>query len=120
MSNFHTINVKDMNSMFSNCFSLKTINLSSFNTEKLTDMGGMFSKCLSLKELDLSNFDTKNVENMCCTFFQCSSLKELNLSNFHINKTTYVVDMIHGCPDGLKIKTKEKVRILNLGKSVKK
>ena len=53
-----------MGYMFSECYSLKELNLSNFNTNNVTDMGYMFSKCSSLKELNLSNFKTNNVTYM--------------------------------------------------------
>ena len=41
--------------MFSNCKSLKKINLSNFNTQNVTNMVSMFERCQSIKELDISN-----------------------------------------------------------------
>ena len=38
------------------------------NTEDVTDMSFMFSDCSSLKELNLSTFDTRKVKNMTCMF----------------------------------------------------
>ena len=53
-----------MNLMFSECSSLKELNINNFNTINVTYMRGMFFRCSSLKELNLNNFDTKNVNNM--------------------------------------------------------
>ena len=64
--------------MFSECSSLKELNLSNFNTNNVNNMSGMFYKCSTLKELNLSNFNTNNVINMSYMFSYCSSLKELN------------------------------------------
>ena len=44
-----------MNSMFSNCYSLNSINLSNFNTNKVTDMSSMFDGCKSLKNILTKN-----------------------------------------------------------------
>ena len=48
-------------------------------------MGDLFSECTSLKEIDVSNFDTSNVRDMSKMFYKCESLKELNLANFNTN-----------------------------------
>ena len=45
LSNFHTDNVRFMNSMFSGCSSLKELNISHFNC-KLALVNYMFSFCL--------------------------------------------------------------------------
>ena len=50
--------------MFSECSSLKELNLSNLNTDNITDMFYMFNGCSSLKELNLNNFNTNNVTNM--------------------------------------------------------
>ncbi len=45
-----------MRAMFSECKSLKNINLSNFNTTNVTDMSQMFKGCDFLKEINLSIF----------------------------------------------------------------
>ena len=74
LSEFNTINVKNMGFMFCLCSSLKSLDLSSFNTSKVTYMTQMFGGCTSLESLDLSSFDTKNVQFMNNLFFECYSL----------------------------------------------
>ena len=68
-----TSDVRDMSSMFSNCFRLKSIFL--FDTSKVTDMNGMFYGCYNLKTVPL--FDTSNVENMGSMFSGCSVLSSV-------------------------------------------
>ena len=113
----NTSEVDDMHSMFSNCTSLETLDLSSFNTEKVTymdamfdgstnlrtinlpkgfigsnvtDLNGMFRGCASLTELDLSGSNAEKVKNMGGMFYGCVALSNLNLSGF---KTGSVTDM---------------------------
>ena len=50
-----------MNWMFSDCSSLKEINIINFSTNNVKDMTGMFNKCSLLKELILYNFNTNNI-----------------------------------------------------------
>ena len=110
LSNFNTENLANIlveeyrrnRSIFSNCSSLTTIDLSSFNTKKITAFGGsssgsMFSDCSSLTTLDLSNFNTSNVTQMFSMFQQCSSLTSLNLSSFNTFQVTDMSYMFRVC-----------------------
>ena len=63
LSNFDTLKVKDMSSMFSRMSNIEELNLSSFNTSNVTNMSGMFNKTKKLRSLDISNFDTSKVTN---------------------------------------------------------
>ncbi len=45
-------------------FIFKYNKLLNLKTSYVIDMSGMFSDCSSLKEIDLSNFNTKNVKYM--------------------------------------------------------
>lgn len=113
----NTSEVEYMNSMFTKCTSLETLDLSSFNTEKVTDMqtmfegstnlrtinlpkgfigsnvtdlNGMFRGCASLTELDLSGSNAEKVKDMGWMFYGCVALSNLNLSGF---KTGSLTDM---------------------------
>ena len=113
----NTSEVDDMHSMFYNCTSLETLDLSSFNTEKVknmyamfdgatnlrsiklpkgfigssvTDLNGMFRGCASLTELDLSGSNAEKVKDMGNMFNGCVALSNLNLSGF---KTGSLTDM---------------------------
>lgn len=113
----NTSEVEYMNSMFTKCTSLETLDLSSFNTEKVTDMqtmfegstnlrtinlpkgfigsnvtdlNGMFRGCANLTELDLSGSNAEKVKNMRSMFYGCVALSNLNLSGF---KTGSLTDM---------------------------
>lgn len=113
----NTSEVEYMNSMFTKCTGLETLDLSSFNTEKVTnmsamfegstslrtiklpkgfigsnvtDLNGMFRGCVSLTELDLSGSNAEKVKNMFSMFYGCVALSNLNLSGF---KTGSLTDM---------------------------
>ena len=95
-----TSKVTNMYSMFSNCSSLTSLDLSTFDTSKVTAMGHMFSDCSGLASLDLSNFNTQSVTNMSWMFggyTGCKSLKELNLNNFSTSNVTNMSHMFHHC-----------------------
>ncbi len=83
LSKFISNNIESMKYLFHNCYSLESIVLTNFNTLNVKDMSYMFNFCYSLKEINLFSFNTKNVKNMSSMFSNCYSLKKLNLSNFN-------------------------------------
>ena len=86
-----------MNSMFSDCSSLISLDISNFKTSQVTNMNSLFSGCSLLSSLDLSNFETSKVNNMESMFSGCSSLNSLDLSNFKTSKVTTMDSMFKGC-----------------------
>lgn len=120
----NTSEVEYMNSMFTKCTSLETLDLSSFNTEKVTDMqtmfegstnlrtinlpkgfigsnvtdlNGMFRGCVSLTELDLSGSNAGKVKNMNSMFYGCVALSNLNLSGFKTGSLTEMRYLFSSC-----------------------
>ena len=74
-------NRSNMSSMFNNCQTLTSLDLSNFNTSKVTDMSSMFSNCRALTSLDLSNFNTSNVTTMNYMFRACEALTTVKVIN---------------------------------------
>ena len=72
--------------MFSDCQSLKELNLSHFITDNVTDMSFMLDKCSSLIKLDISNFKVTDETKLRYIFNGCSSLKELKCMDPKIKK----------------------------------
>ncbi len=97
LSSFDTTNVTSMRYMFLGCSNLNSLDLSSFDTTNVTDMYGMFSCCSNLNSLDLSSFDTTKVTGMDEMFYGCSSLSSLDLSSFDTKKVTDMDKMFYGC-----------------------
>ena len=97
LNNLDTSNVTNMHSMFYNCSSLTSLDLSNFDTSKVTGMSFMFFICSSLTNLDLSNFDTSKVTDMSSMFSYCSSLTNLDVSNFDTSKVTDMSYMFNSC-----------------------
>lgn len=120
----NTSEVEYMNSMFTKCTSLETLDLSSFNTEKVTDMqtmfegstnlrtinlpkgfigsnvtdlNRMFRGCVSLTELDLSGSNAEKVKNMGSMFYGCVALSNLNLSGFKTGSLTEMRYLFSSC-----------------------
>ena len=64
---------------FYDCNALKRIEgLEYLNTSEVKDMSGMFSDCWSLTSLDLKNFNTQNVTDMSEMFKGCSALTTIH------------------------------------------
>ena len=97
LSNFDTSKVTKMYYMFFFCRALTSLDLSNFDTSKVTSMSSMFSHCNALTSLNLSSFDTSNVTSMDSMFEYCSSLTSLDLSNFNTSNVTSMDSMFCGC-----------------------
>ena len=97
LKDLDTSNVNSMYSMFENCSSLTSLDLSNFNTSNVTNMYSLFYGCSLLTSLDLSSFDTSNVTNMRYMFGSCSALTSLNLSNWNTSNVTDMTSMFAGC-----------------------
>lgn len=72
---FDTSNVTDMSNMFNGCSSLKS--MPQLDTSNVTDMSVMFQSCSSLKSIP--QLDTSNVTNMSTMFYSCSKLISIPL-----------------------------------------
>ena len=93
----NTSNVTNMNSMFTNCSGLTSLDLRNFNTSNVTSMVDMFNGCGGLETLDVSSFNTNNVTNMYSMFEGCSNLTSLDLRNFNTSNVTSMGAMFDGC-----------------------
>ena len=94
----NTAKVTNMNYMFDNCESLKSLDLTKFNTENVTSMKFMFEACTTLTSLDVSNFNTAKVTDINYMFSNCSALTTIYASdNFVTDQVTYGNYMFNGC-----------------------
>jgi len=89
--------VKNFNSMFSGCNSLKSIDLTNFNTSSAINMSSMFQGCNSLISIDMANFNTSSVEDMGSMFLSCYNLQYLDLSIFDTSKVTQLSSIFAEC-----------------------
>ena len=97
VTHFNTAKVTNMNSMFSRCSSLTSLDVTHFNTEKVTDMSSMFSSCSSLTSLDVTHFNTEKVTDMYSMFSSCSSLTSLDVTHFNTAEVTDMSNMFFNC-----------------------
>ena len=97
LSTFDFPVITNLSHMFRNCHSLKSINFGKLNTSKVTSMDEMFKGCESLESLNLSGFKTSNVENFGHMFENCRSLRSLNISSFDTSKAWGMTSMFAQC-----------------------
>lgn len=86
-----------LNSMFSGCTSLASLDVSSFNTANVNSMGSMFYRCSALTVLDVSSFDTSSVTDMGSMFAYATSLTVLDLNGFDTSAVTDMSSMFTRC-----------------------
>ena len=87
ISHFDTSLVKDMSYLFYNCELISSINLSTFNTTQVEYINNIFDGCTSLKLINFSNFDASNVKNMDDMFLNCDNLEFVDLENYKPNNS---------------------------------
>lgn len=83
--------------MFSQCSSLRSLDLSSFNTSKVIGMDLMFFNCTNLESIDLSSFETENLQQMPHMFYSCTKLETLDLSSFATPNMTSMLSAFQNC-----------------------
>ena len=93
----NTEKVTDMRSMFSNCSSLTSLDVTHFNTANVTNMGYMFYSCSSLTSLDVTHFNTAKVTDMRRMFYNCSSLTSLDVTYFNTEEVRNMSNMFDSC-----------------------
>ena len=123
--------LEPLNSIFSDCTNLKTVNFitdeaelitNTLNLEgdhevkfsfsskvKISNAAYMFEKCSSVKVLDVSKFKTDKVTNMDNMFSQCSNLKNVKVSDsFTMENVSDYHNIVDGC-DNLDPEIKQKI-----------
>jgi surface protein len=121
LRNFNTNKVKNMCSMFDQCYNLKEIliNPKTFITKNVTNMGHMFNRCNNLKNINLSHFDIQNAKFICYMFYECENLKNLNLSNFKNNDNGVDMSNMFDKCKNLKMLDISSINIVNNNKTFK-
>ncbi len=97
LENVNTYYTTNMASMFRECVSLESLDLSYFDTSNVEIMYRMFNGMSSLQSLNINNFDTSNVENMAEMFSGSNALTSLDLRHFNMSKVTDLSGMFLEC-----------------------
>ena len=86
-SNFDTTHISSSGNMFHNCISLTSLNLSFFHIPTLY-IDSMFSNCTSLRIIDFPSFNIlDSMLNIANIFINCTSLEYLNIGSFEPNNS---------------------------------
>ena len=97
-TDFDATNCSNFDSMFRNCSSLQSLDLTGLKTSYLLNsISNIFWGCKSLISLNLSTFDTSEVTNFGHLFCGCESLEWIDISNFKTEKVNYIDNMFNGC-----------------------
>ena len=84
--------------MFRNCESLTSLDLSNFNTLSVTSMSSMFEGCKNLETIEFGiNFDTSWVKSMSYLFYGCEKLKQIDIGNFDTGLARNMSHMFDSC-----------------------
>lgn len=83
--------------MFSNCNSLKQVDVSGWKVNTITSFASMFTGCYSLENLDISNWNVQSATSFANMFQNNYCLKELDLSSWNTANVTTMVSMFNGC-----------------------
>ena len=132
-TNWNTINVTNMESLYQLSPITTVPNISTWNTQNVTNMRGMFSKCIKLKNIhpdisrwkltnvkdlsllfngcksltsipDLPKWDTRNVEDMSYMFSRCTNLKDLHgIGKWNTSKVKNMCGMFNRCENLVKL-----------------
>ncbi len=95
VSSFDTRNVETMNSMFQECRSLTSLDMSSFDLGKCTTVGYLCANDVALKSV-VAPHNTGNIQNFSAMFSCCYALAELDVSGFDTSSATQMGDMFRG------------------------
>lgn len=101
-SEFNTIHVRNMKSMFDHCEAIH-IDLCNLKTNSCMTMESMFEMC-DCEELDLSKFDVRQVRNMSSMFSECKA-DLIDISSFDKNIVStmeFMFDSVHAEVLGLR------------------
>ena len=100
ISEWNTINIKDMSRAFSGCFNLPNLTgISKWNIHNVENMSEMFANCEDSEKLpDISKWNTSKVKNMNKLFYNCMKLKKLpDISLWNTNNVTEMKSLFERC-----------------------
>ena len=97
VSNFDTSKVTSINSMFDNCSKLTSLDLSGWDTSSVTDIRRVFALCEKLQNLDISGWVIQNITSTRAIVASCKSLQTLDLSGWDTSQVTDMYYTFNGC-----------------------
>jgi surface protein len=86
-----------MESLFSNCISLISLDIQNFNVSSVETMAYMLNDCKLMISLHLPDFSSLSVKNVSHMFSDCSTLTSLEIPNFDSKGVICMDYMFSGC-----------------------
>ena len=86
VSNFDTSKVTDISQMLESC-----------KTSNVKTIGSMFVNCISLVSLDITMFDISRASSLSSLFYNCTSLKSLDVAKLKTSKITMISNIFAHC-----------------------
>ena len=84
--------------MFYNCKSLKTLNFNNIiSSNSIYGIDSMFYNCESLETIDIHFIDLSNVTNISNAFYGCKKLKSISWTPITGNNLLFIDDVFNGC-----------------------
>ena len=98
VSGWTTDHATNLSANFQYCYSLEHVDLSGWVTDNCTNLSNLFTGCWSLKSIgDISGWDTSNVTTFASMFLDCYSLLDFpDMSRWDFSKATTVASMCSG------------------------
>jgi len=96
--------IEEISYAFSNCYNLKSIDLSKFNLNLITSFEYLFYSCSSLETIIFPEQKINNIESFFHTFDNCTKLKSIDLTNISFLNVKDIGFMFTNCSDILEIK----------------
>jgi surface protein len=94
---FYTPAVENLKSMFSNCTSLTTLDLSMLHTEKVKDMSYLLSNCTALTNLKMPLSESKSLTDMSYLMYNCEALTSTDSLRFTSTALSNMSYAFSGC-----------------------
>jgi surface protein len=88
---------ENMQSVFSGCSSLTSLDLSKWEMGSATSTQDMFKNCSSLTSINFSGWNTEKVASMANMFENCFALTDINISNWNVGSVSYMDNMFKNC-----------------------
>ena len=89
--------VTTLQSAWSNCHNLQSLNLSGWDTGSVTNMSYAWAACYSLQSLDISGWDVSSVIYMSNAWAYCYNLQSLDLSGWDVSRVTNMASAWQNC-----------------------
>ena len=99
LSGLSLLQIQDMGWLFSGCRQLESVTFNSDCYSNVRNYESMFRNCTSLKFVDMSGVDCDNwpVESLKYMFDGCTSLEKVDVSGMATNRFTRMEGMFNGC-----------------------